>query len=119
MSIGVGIIKKIIGKGQVVDLATEEGKALAKAYLAGQMTGRIKSIAASMRKASLTPDKGQAFVHDALFRLWRSVMDFPGAGHLADIIRDSHEAKAPAIPPATTSQDALRIIATWTVEQLI
>ena len=106
-------------------LATEFGKAQARKLISERMEARIPNLAGEMRKAGRTLDKTPEaeWVRDALFRLWRSQLPFPGGGRLADLIRDSHDDKiiqavADTLTPETTAAAGLRIVRDATLRLL-
>lgn len=85
-----------------------------------RMAKRIKAIARQMQKQGWTiAQKGETeVVRDALFRLWKVIVK---NGHLADIIRDSHDdhvvaALAAPVNESTPLEEVVRLAMESTLE---
>ena len=95
----------------------------ARARVQRRMEKHLGAIAKDMREDDVSlAGRGEAFVvRDSLFRLWRSVFNFNGGGHLADLARDSHDdqviaATAALITNTTSLEDVLRIVMVATLD---
>lgn len=125
LDLNLGLARKILalmGYPSPEKLAEEAAKAQARAYVIGRMSANLKRINRQMKadgkRLENTPEA--EWVRDAIFRLWRGVLDFKGGGELADLIRDSHDDKvllevAEPIHPQMKETDALLLVAQATV----
>lgn len=115
-----GLVRKVLalmGYASPEELADDQARIAARSYVLGRMEAAYPVINKAMKKAGVTPAKGDtAYIRDALFRLWNHLLP----GDFADFIRDSHEGRliaqlAEQISAETKPIDALKLVANATV----